>query len=216
MSMEQVSVPIGTFEAITLQDSTFTAIYKQLRDILSIRSWRNQLRILWVILSTLFIVAFPSLASAMTGYAPVTSAFVQAPDGQLVPFTSCLPIRYIVHDADRLGLDKPLILTDVVEDSTCKWQCRSLQHLSDLTDLRRDESDESIAFNINGRGDICAEEENIPFQFTDDGPVTDWSNMDERCLLIWHVRECKRCTFHQLKPYSLACRCRSIWSSRTE
>jgi hypothetical protein len=74
----------------------------------------------WVILSTLFIVAFPTLAGSMTGYAPVTDGFLQDQDGKLIPYIQSRPIRYIVHDSDRLGLDKPLILSDIPEESNCK------------------------------------------------------------------------------------------------
>lgn len=125
MSMEQVSVPIETFEAVTLQDSSFVAFYKQLHSFLAVRGWRHQLRIAWIILSTLFIVAFPTLASAMTGYAPLTDAFLRAQDELLIPFTSYRQIHYIVHDADRIGLDKPLVLTNVPGDSIGTWQLGS-------------------------------------------------------------------------------------------
>lgn len=120
MSMEHHSVPLGTFEAIALQDSTFFALYKQIRNFFSIKGWRHQLRVLWIILSTLFIVAFPTLVGAMTGYAPVTDPFVEGKDGQLVPLTSYRQVRYIVHDADRVGLNKPLLLANVPEDDICE------------------------------------------------------------------------------------------------
>ena len=123
MSMEHQAIPIRTFEAITLQDSTLLAFYKQLRNFFSIRSWRHRLRILWVILSTLFIVAFPTLVNAMTGYAPVTDAFVRGGDGQLVPLMNYRNVIYIIHDADRVDLKSPLILTDIPEDTSTlgKW-----------------------------------------------------------------------------------------------
>lgn len=117
MSMEHHSIPIGTFEAITLQDSTVKALSKQIGNFLTIKDWRHQLRLSWIILSTLFVVAFPTLAGAMTGYAPVTDPFVQGPDGQLVPFASYLQVFYIVHDADRLGIASPLVLTNVPGDN---------------------------------------------------------------------------------------------------
>lgn len=120
MSLEKHSVPLGTFEAIALQDSTLIAFYKQVCNFLSIKGWQHQLRMSWIILSTLFIVAFPTLVSAMTGYAPVTDPFLQGGDGQLIPFASYLSVMYIVHDADRIGLNSPLILSNVHADNDCK------------------------------------------------------------------------------------------------
>lgn len=120
LSMEHISVPVRTFEAIALQDSTFTAFFKQVGNFLSIKGWGHKIRILWIIISTLFIVAFPSLASAMTGYAPLTKPFVQGKDGLQFPLTSYRQVIYVVHDADRLGLQSPLILTSVPKNSSGK------------------------------------------------------------------------------------------------
>ena len=120
MSMEQHTIPIAAFEAVALQDSTLLAFYKQVSSFLSIRNWRHQLRILWIILSTLFIVAFPTLVGAMTGYAPVTDPFLKGQDGQLIPFTSYRQVRYIVWDADRVGLPSPLVLGNIIDGSVRK------------------------------------------------------------------------------------------------
>jgi hypothetical protein len=57
---------------------------------------------------------------SMTGYAPVTNPFLLDPDGQLIPFASYRPVRYIVHDAERLGLKSPLVLSDVPGENGCK------------------------------------------------------------------------------------------------
>ena len=126
MSMERHAVPVGTFEAITLQDSTFVAIYKQIRNFLSIKGWQHKLRLSWIILSTLLIVIFPILAGAMTGYAPKTDAFVRGDNSVLNPLASYLSVMYIVRDADRLGLQSPLILTNTIEDCELFVQTKSL------------------------------------------------------------------------------------------
>jgi hypothetical protein len=113
MSLERTSVPVRTFEAVALQDPSINTLFKQIGDFLSIKGGAHRLRILWMILSTIFVVAFSTLAGAMTGYAPVTDPFLHGQDGQLVPFDSYLNVIYIVHDADRVGLENPLILTNI-------------------------------------------------------------------------------------------------------
>jgi hypothetical protein len=118
--MEEQSIPLRTFEAVALQDSTFVAFYKQTSTFLSMRNWRHKLRIFWIILSTVFIVAFPTLASAMTGYAPLTDPFVRGQGGQLVPLSSYLDVIYIIHDAERLGLASSLVLTNIPSDNASK------------------------------------------------------------------------------------------------
>lgn len=192
MSMEHQAIPIRTFEAITLQDSTLLAFYKQLRNFFSIRSWRHQLRILWIILSTLFVVAFPTLVSAMTGYAPVTEAFLKDRDGQLVPLMSYRSVIYIVHDADRVDLKSPLILTNIPEDPSTrsKWVTlqRSFSHSLNPTNMASTQPGLLRA----GQSDICSFEENMPLEIKDGLLVpSDYNGIDDRCVLIWHVRECK-------------------------
>jgi hypothetical protein len=120
MSMGHHAVPVGTFEAITLQDSTFVALCKQICNFLSIRSWQDKLRLLWIIFSTLFIVIFPTLVGAMTGYAPATNPFVEGNDGELIPLASFLEVKYIVHDAERIGLESSLILSNIPININCE------------------------------------------------------------------------------------------------
>ncbi len=192
MSMEHQAIPMKTFEAITLQDSTLLAFYKQSRNFFSITSWRHQLRILWIILSTLFIVAFPTLVSAMTGYAPVTDAFLKGEDGQLVPMMHYRSVIYIVHDADRVDLKSPLILTNVPPHNLtlCKWSRRSAAShiLLKSTDMASAQPDSIKATKT----DICSLAENMPLEPKEGVLVpSDYNGIDNRCVLIWHVRECE-------------------------
>jgi hypothetical protein len=64
-----------------------------------------------------------------------------------------------------------------------------LQCLSNVSDLQHPDLD-PITSTIE---DICVTDGNTPFRPTADGLVPDWRpSMDERCRMIWHVRECKR------------------------
>jgi hypothetical protein len=80
----------------------------------------------FIIWTALFILAFPTFASSMTGYTPYNKAYVNGTDGRLVQFSDISPIAYIIHDGDRLdGYDRDFpvpwrsgeILMDRIEDS---------------------------------------------------------------------------------------------------
>ncbi|KAI2631486.1 hypothetical protein GGS26DRAFT_557863 [Hypomontagnella submonticulosa] len=45
----------------------------------------------FMIMAMIFVLIFPTLATAMTGYAPVTQSFIQGWSGRLVPFSDWQP-----------------------------------------------------------------------------------------------------------------------------
>jgi hypothetical protein len=58
-----------------------------------------------------------------------------------------------------------------------------------VTDLRQAQA----TFGYGTPSDICASTRNMPFQITVEGITPkDWNAVDERCRMIWHVRECER------------------------
>jgi hypothetical protein len=68
----------------------------------------------WIIASTTFVVSFPTIASAMTGYAGNNNAFVQDRNGNLIPWNDSLPtLEAMIYDGWRVNLrpNYPLIRT---------------------------------------------------------------------------------------------------------
>ncbi|KAK7582980.1 hypothetical protein V3481_012274 [Fusarium oxysporum f. sp. vasinfectum] len=61
----------------------------------------------FMIWTALFILAFPTFASSMTGYTPYNKAYVNSTTGKLVQFSEVLPVAYVIRDGDRVdGLSK--------------------------------------------------------------------------------------------------------------
>ncbi|KAL1882153.1 hypothetical protein Daus18300_000638 [Diaporthe australafricana] len=50
----------------------------------------------------LFALAWPTIASAMTGYDSNNIAFIKIRDGSLIPFSSLIPLLYVIHDGSRI------------------------------------------------------------------------------------------------------------------
>lgn len=57
----------------------------------------------FMVSTMIFVWLFPTLGSAMTGYSANLQAFVNATDGNLVPFSSFRKVYYIVHDGKRIN-----------------------------------------------------------------------------------------------------------------
>jgi hypothetical protein len=57
----------------------------------------------FMVSTMIFISAFPTLGSAMTGYVANVQAFVNVTDGNLVPFNTFLKVCFIIHDGHRIN-----------------------------------------------------------------------------------------------------------------
>ncbi|KAF5718972.1 hypothetical protein FGLOB1_1386 [Fusarium globosum] len=61
----------------------------------------------FIVWSALFILAFPTFTSSMTGYTPYNKAYVNGTTGKLVQFSEISPVAYLIRDGDRVdGLSK--------------------------------------------------------------------------------------------------------------
>lgn len=102
-SMESTSVSFGTFEAITLQSGSVTGSLKLARDLLKHPTTQAKFMVFWVIISAIFVLLFPTMASAMSGYAANIKSYVDVGEGGMIGYSSFSLVRYIIHDGDRLG-----------------------------------------------------------------------------------------------------------------
>lgn len=78
------------------------------------KSWRRFFRwlaMLCMLIGTLYVLAFPTLMAAMTGYITTYEPYVEDESGNLVAWAEVRQVDYIVHDSERLGgnYTKPLI-----------------------------------------------------------------------------------------------------------
>ncbi|KAI4650868.1 hypothetical protein J4E93_003225 [Alternaria ventricosa] len=64
-----------------------------------------------MLLSTLYVIAFPTLMAAMTGYITTYQPYVEDFDGNLMEWGRLKRVIYMIEDADRVGLEAPLIVT---------------------------------------------------------------------------------------------------------
>lgn len=80
------------------------ALGKVVRDFASGRSLKSVPTRILMVLTMIFVLAWPTIAGAMTGYNSNNVAFVETADGSLARFSSFQPILYVIHDGSRVGL----------------------------------------------------------------------------------------------------------------
>lgn len=78
------------------------SIWHLLRDVVRPRRLDSVAAIVFIVSTVVFALAFPTLASAMSGYAVVTKSFVSV-NGNLVPFATAELMPYIIHDGARIN-----------------------------------------------------------------------------------------------------------------
>jgi hypothetical protein len=57
----------------------------------------------WMILDATFVVAFPTLVSAMSGYKTSNEAFLRDDEGNYMAFSRLYQVDYIIQDSSRLN-----------------------------------------------------------------------------------------------------------------
>ncbi|XXG98960.1 hypothetical protein Hte_005293 [Hypoxylon texense] len=105
-SMDVAPVTYSTFFTIFLQDEpSIVSNFRLARDFFSGRGFNSRVATLFMIGSMLFLLSWPTIASAMAGYTTINKAFVQDFNDNFIPFSEFKPIAYIIHDGWRVSLD---------------------------------------------------------------------------------------------------------------
>lgn len=83
----------------------------------------------FIILTMLYVLAWPTFASAMTSYTPSTQPLVYARDGSYIPMGDFQPVVYTIHDGWRIGLtgDFPVLYMGSTT-ATDQWEAREFSN----------------------------------------------------------------------------------------
>lgn len=112
-----------TFWTVFMEDGpSLWSILHTFRDFTRLRSLRSKPIMFFMILTMTFVLAFPTLASAMTGYSANNQAVVKTTDVAQVLFSQFQRARYVIHDGDRVGLTNQISIgSDDDEMRVCGW-----------------------------------------------------------------------------------------------
>ncbi|CAI6331828.1 unnamed protein product [Periconia digitata] len=97
-------VTYSTYEAIFIDTNpSIFLVCRFLSGICKQKSLASRMAMSFIILSMVFIIAFPTLASAMTGYTTHFTAYVHDYSNNSIPFHKFEALVYTIHDGDRIG-----------------------------------------------------------------------------------------------------------------
>lgn len=98
-------VTYQTFWTVFMQDGpSLWSIILIFRDFTWLRGLRSKPIMFFMIITMIFVLAFPTLVSAMTGYSANNQAVVKMDDAKQVLFSEFEKARYVIHDGNRVNL----------------------------------------------------------------------------------------------------------------
>jgi len=104
-SMELSPVTYRTFWTIFIQrDVTVPSTANMLHDFISRRGLTSKVAMVFMISTMVYLLMFPTLASAMTGYTGNVKAFISDANQTFLPFSEFIPMAFIIHDGARVNL----------------------------------------------------------------------------------------------------------------
>jgi hypothetical protein len=104
-SMSVQPVTFNTYRTVFLQnESLVLGIPRIIRDFCRRRGLHSRFAMVFIVLSMVFILVFPTLGSAMTGYSGNVVPRVPDDSGNYIPFNNFSIVMYTIHDGERIGL----------------------------------------------------------------------------------------------------------------
>lgn len=116
------------YTAVALQTTSWTMMGVAAKEFLCFgeRTWARFFRWLamfCIFISTLYVLAFPTLMAAMTGYITTYEPYLEDYDRNLIEWSKVEEVVAIVRDAERLGLgfEKPLVVVETDREVFQAW-----------------------------------------------------------------------------------------------
>ncbi|KAI0889345.1 uncharacterized protein GGS22DRAFT_153679 [Annulohypoxylon maeteangense] len=110
--MEFTPVTYAVFFTVFLQNEpTLYSTFSIVRAFISQRRLRSRIAMVFMIWSMSFLMVWPTIVGAMTGYTTVIEALVLDYKGHYIPFKEFQPIAYVIHDGWRVNLTANYIVS---------------------------------------------------------------------------------------------------------
>ncbi|KAH7138665.1 hypothetical protein B0J11DRAFT_588081 [Dendryphion nanum] len=102
MEVEPVSYQL--FRTMFLEnEASLPSTYRTIRSFFQQRKLRSLTAMIFIGATMIFIIAFPTLASALSGYDANVDSFVPDKNGSFVPFKDFSRLKYVIHDGWRIN-----------------------------------------------------------------------------------------------------------------
>jgi hypothetical protein len=119
-SMESVPATYKSFSSLFLEKSpSIVSVSRFTWSFITSQEAQPRVATTIIIFNMLFVLAWPTLTSVMTGYTPVVDAFILDTENNFVRFAEFQLLAYIIHDASRIGqIDElPIPLVTAADNS---------------------------------------------------------------------------------------------------
>ena len=110
MAISPISLP--TYKNVFLSGKpSMGSTFRLGRDFIRYQALHSKAGTTWIIISALFVIAFPTISSTMTSYTSNTEPYIQGYDGSMLQFGEFNIIDYVIHDGFRANLSSDYIIT---------------------------------------------------------------------------------------------------------
>lgn len=111
LAMRESPVSYNTFESLAFVPPSLVRTYRLAGDLLTNRGWKARLIIIWIVFSSLIVLGFSSLITAMSGYSSNIEAVMPDHDNESILWSEYMTVQFTIHDAQRIGHAGPLYVT---------------------------------------------------------------------------------------------------------
>jgi hypothetical protein len=111
-SMERYPVSYKLFAAVAFDTASWSTMGRMCRDGFG-RGFGAKIRLIGMLLTSAYVIAFPTLMSAMTGYTTLWIPYIAHTNGTLVELARFDRIDYFIVDAARIGLSNNTVVYDI-------------------------------------------------------------------------------------------------------
>jgi hypothetical protein len=104
--METQPITYQLFRTIFVEnDASPLSTCRTIKSLLWHRRLRSTTAMLFMVVTMFFILAFPTITSAMSGYDANVASYMPDRNDSLYRFSDFAPVLYVIHDGWRIGQD---------------------------------------------------------------------------------------------------------------
>lgn len=117
--MDDEPVTYRLFRTIFIEkDASLLSTCRIFKSFICQRRLRSKMAMVFITSTMIFILAFPTLISAMSGYDSNVASRLLDRDDNLIPFTNYTRVLYVIHDGWRIEKDGSYWITDAPDGCT--------------------------------------------------------------------------------------------------
>jgi len=112
--METAPITYQSYRAVFLETGpSLWSTILVVRDFACHKRLHSFVAMVFMVITMVFTLCFPTFASAMTGYTSIVKAYVpDHQDGNWIRFDRFTQVLYVIHDGDRIGHTKEYFVTE--------------------------------------------------------------------------------------------------------